>query len=245
MLNLLWLIPVLPLAGFAVCGLFGRRYLSKRAVSLIACGTVLLSFLLSVGAVLQLGNLDAVPSIPDRLEVDREAKRVTLTVAEWVLGGTSTTGAAMRMPWGFTLDPLSAVMLLVVTGVGFLIHVYSVGYMAHEGGYYRYFAFLNLFMAMMLVLVLGSSFAVMFVGWEGVGLCSYLLIGFDFEKDFAADAGKKAFLVNRIGDMGFMLGMSWIFAAFGTLSISGVMGQVGSVSPAVATGIGLLLFVGA
>ena len=134
MLNLLWLIPVLPLAGFVINGLFGRRYLPKRAVSVIACGTVLLSFLLSVGVVWELGRLEGVPSIPDRLEVDREAKRVTLTVAEWVLGGTSATGAALTMPWGFTLDPLSAVMLLVVTGVGFLIHVYSVGYMAHEGG---------------------------------------------------------------------------------------------------------------
>ena len=147
-------------------------------MSVIACGTVLLSFLLSVGAVRELGRLDGVAPVPDRLEVDREAKRVTVTVAEWVLGGTSPDGASLRMPWGFALDPLSAVMLLVVTGVGFLIHVYSMGYMAHEGGYYRYFAYLNLFMAMMLMLVLGSNFLVMFVGWEGVGLCSYLLIGF-------------------------------------------------------------------
>jgi NADH-quinone oxidoreductase subunit L len=244
LLSVLWAIPLLPFLGFAVNGLLGRRYLSKGTVSAIACGTVLASFLLSAGAVMQLGHLEGA-SPGGGLEVDREAKRVTLTVGEWVAGGASPSGASFRVPWGFTLDPLSSVMLLVVTGVGFLIHVYSVGYMSHEGGYARYFAYLNLFMAMMLVLVLGSSFAVMFVGWEGVGLCSYLLIGFDYEKEFAADAGKKAFLVNRVGDMGFLLGMAWIFAAFGTLSFSGVMGQVGSVSPAVATGMGLLLFIGA
>jgi NADH-quinone oxidoreductase subunit L len=244
LLNLLWAIPLLPLAGFAVNGLLGRRYLSKGAVSAIACGTVLASFLLSAGAVWQLGHLEGVASGPG-LEVDREARRVTQTAAEWLSGGSLPGGETFSVPWGFTLDPLSAVMLLVVTGVGFLIHVYSVGYMSHEGGYYRYFSYLNLFMAMMLVLVLGSSFAVMFVGWEGVGLCSYLLIGFDFEKDAASDAGKKAFLVNRMGDMGFILGMAWIFGAFGTLSFAGVMGRVGSVSPAVATGMGLLLFVGA
>jgi NADH-quinone oxidoreductase subunit L len=244
MLNLLWLIPVLPFAGFAVNGLLGRRFLPRRAVSWIACGTVLLSFLLSVGAVFQLGHLESVPG-GGGLQVEGAAQRVTLTVGEWVTAGRSSTGAALRLPWSLALDPLSSVMLLVVTGVGFLIHVYSVGYMAHEEGYARYFAYLNLFMGMMLVLVLGSSFAVMFVGWEGVGLCSYLLIGFDYAKDAAADAGKKAFLVNRVGDMGFILAMAWMFAAFGTLEIAGVMGQVGSVSAAAATGMGLLLFVGA
>jgi NADH-quinone oxidoreductase subunit L len=244
-LGFLWLIPVLPLLGFATNGLLGRRALSKKAVSVIACGTVLASFLLSVGVVAQLGHLEGVSSVPGHLEVDREARRVTLTSGAWLEGGTSPTGASLSVPWGFTLDPLSAVMLLVVTGVGFLIHVYSVGYMSHEEGYYRYFSYLNLFMAMMLVLVLGSSFVVMFVGWEGVGLCSYLLIGFDFGKDFAADAGKKAFLVNRVGDAGFILGMAWIFASFGTLSFAGVMGRVESVTPAVAAGIGVLLFVGA
>jgi NADH-quinone oxidoreductase subunit L len=243
--NWLWLIPVLPLAGFAVNGLLGRRFLPKGAVSVLACTVVLLSFLLSAGVVWELGHLEGISPVPDRLEVDREAKRVTVTVATWLSGGASPTGASLRVPWSFTLDPLSGVMLLVVTGVGFLIHVYSVGYMGEEGGYSRYFAYLNLFMAMMLLLVLGSSFLVMFVGWEGVGLCSYLLIGFDYEKEIAADAGKKAFLVNRVGDMGFILAMAWIFSAFGTLEISGVMSRAGSVAPAVATGMGLLLFVGA
>jgi NADH-quinone oxidoreductase subunit L len=243
-LHLLWLIPVLPFAGFLACGLLGRRYLSKQAVSVIACSAVLLAFLLSVGAVLALGDLDSAVSSRG-LEVDAQAKRVTLTVASWVSGGSAPAGARFAIPWGFTLDPLSAVMLLVVTGVGFLIHVYSVGYMSHEAGYWRYFAYLNLFMAMMLTLVLGSSFPVMFVGWEGVGLCSYLLIGFDYKLDSAANAGKKAFLVNRVGDMGFMLAMAWIFASFGRLDFAGVMSHASEVTPAVAAGIGVLLFVGA
>src|SRR5436309_8375940 len=245
MLTLVWLIPLLPFAGFVVNGLLGRRILSKGAVSVLACGTVLLAFLLSLGLVLSLGHLDSVRPEPGRLEVEQEAHRVTLTVADWVLGGAAPDGSRLSIPWGFTLDPLSAVMLLVVTGVGFLIHVYSVGYMAHEEGYWRYFAYLNLFMAMMLILVLGSSFPVLFVGGGGVGLCSYLLIGFDYPKEGAAPAGKKAFLVNRGGDMGFILGMAWLFASFGTLSIAGVMGQVDQVTPGVAAEIGVLLFVGA
>jgi NADH-quinone oxidoreductase subunit L len=244
-LSLLYLIPLLPLAGFVINGLLGKRFLPKWAISAVACGTVLLAFLLSLDAVFSLNNLDSVASIPGHLEVDQAAKRVTLTAAQWLSAGAGANGAAFTIPWGFTLDPLSAVMLLVVTGVGFLIHVYSVGYMAHEEGYWRYFAYLNLFMSMMLTLVLGSSFPVMFVGWEGVGLCSYLLIGFDYHKDSAADAGKKAFLVNRIGDMAFVLAMSWIFTAFGTLGFAEVMSQVGRITPGVAAGIGILLFIGA
>ena len=245
MLSLLVLIPLLPLAGFVVNGLLGKRYLPKWAISAVACGTVLLAFLLSLGAVFSLNHLESVTASPGHLAVDAAGKRVTLTVAQWLVGGTGANGAAFNIPWGFSLDPLAAVMLLVVTGVGFLIHVYSVGYMAHEEGYWRYFAYLNLFMAMMLTLVLGSSFPVMFVGWEGVGLCSYLLIGFDYPKDSASDAGRKAFIVNRIGDMAFILAMAWIFASFGTLGFAEVMGQVGRITPGVAAGIGLLLFIGA
>ena len=244
-LNFLYLIPLLPLAGFVINGLLGKRYLPKRAISAVACGSVLLAFLLSLSAVYSLNHLDSITAVPGHLEVDQAAKRVTLTAAQWLSGGTAANGADFTIPWGFALDPLSAVLLLVVTGVGFLIHVYSVGYMSHEDGYWRYFAYLNLFMAMMLTLVLGSSFPVMFVGWEGVGLCSYLLIGFDYQKDFAADAGKKAFIVNRVGDMAFILAMGWIFASFGTLGFSEVMRQVGHVTPGVAAGIGLLLFIGA
>jgi NADH-quinone oxidoreductase subunit L len=245
MQNYLYLIPLLPLAGFVVNGLLGRRYLSKGVVGAVACGSVLVAFLLSLGAVFSLGGLDAMVSVPGHLEVDAAAHRVTLTVASWLSAGAGSDGSSLTVPWGFTLDPLSAVMLLVVTGVGFLIHVYSVGYMGHEEGYWRYFAYLNLFMAMMLTLVLGSSFPVMFVGWEGVGLCSYLLIGFDYEKDIAADAGKKAFLVNRVGDMAFILAMAWIFASFGSLSFASVMGRVEQIAPSTAAAIGLLLFIGA
>ncbi|HEU5181163.1 MAG TPA: NADH-quinone oxidoreductase subunit L [Candidatus Polarisedimenticolia bacterium] len=244
MLKALYLIPLLPLAGFVLNGLLGRR-LSKPVVGIIACGTVLVAFFLSLGAVMQLGHLESVTPIAGRLDVDQDAKRVTLTAAEWLHAGRGRQGAEFSIPWGFTLDPLSAVMLLVVTGVGFLIHVYSVGYMAHEEGYWRYFAYLNLFMAMMLTLVLGSSFPVMFVGWEGVGLCSYLLIGFDYPKDSAADAGKKAFLVNRVGDMGFVLAMAWIFASLGTLDFTSVMAQASHLTPVVAAAIGVLLFFGA
>src|ERR671931_376391 len=138
---------------------------------------------------------------------------------------------------GFDLavDRLSAVMLLVVTGVGTLIHIYAVGYMSHEGGYYRFFAYLNLFMFFMLTLVLGANFLILFVGWEGVGLCSYLLIGFYFLEKFAGDAGKKAFIVNRIGDFGFSLAMFLVFAHFGSLDFDKVFGAAKGMSPEAGT----------
>ena len=133
-------------------------------------------------------------------------------VATWITAGKFSA------PFGFHLDQLSMIMVLVVTGVGFLIHIYSVGYMSHEGGYYRFFAYLNLFMFFMLTLVLANNYLLMFVGWEGVGLASYLLIGFSFLKDSAADAGKKAFIVNRIGDFAFLIGMFLIIQHFGSLT---------------------------
>ena len=154
----------------------------------------------------------------------------------------------MVVDWSFTLDPLSAVMILVITGVGFLIHVYSLGYMHSDPAYWRYFTYLNLFMGMMLILVLGSSFLVLFVGWEGVGLCSYLLIGFWYTDVAKASAGMKAFLVNRIGDFGFMLGMLLIFLNFGSLNIQTVLAGVQGPflhQTALLTAIGLCLFVGA
>ena len=122
------------------------------------------------------------------------------------------------VPWGLMLDPLNCVMVLVVTGVGFLIHIYSTGYMAHEGGYYRFFGYLNLFMFSMLTLILANNMLVMFVGWEGVGLCSYLLIGFYFLRKSASDAGKKAFIVNRVGDTGFVLGLFLMLSTLGTIN---------------------------
>src|SRR5205823_13686835 len=147
----------------------------------------------------------------------------------------------------FQLDPLSVVMLMVVTWVGTLIHIYSVGYMGHEPGYARYFAYLNLFLAEMLVLILGSSYLLMFVGWEGVGLCSYLLIGFYYTTDYAPAAGKKAFVVNRIGDFGFLVAMFLMFAYFGSVDFGRVsqIAAAGGIAPWLLTAICLLLFLGA
>src|SRR5207249_4132695 len=175
MLRALWLVPLLPAAGFVINGLFGARFLSRRAVALLACGVVLLSFLLSVGAVAGLGA--GAPGAGPRFTQD---------LFEWMPMGPAADGGAFSVRWSYALDPLSAVMILVVTGVGFLIHVYAAGYMGPEppAAYARFFAYLNLFMAMMLTLVLGASLPVVFVGWEGVGLCSYLLIGFYYDRMF-------------------------------------------------------------
>jgi NADH-quinone oxidoreductase subunit L len=253
MIRLLWLIPLLPFAGFVVIGLFGARYLPRRAVALIACGTVLAALVVSIGAVAALGAPERLAGEPG-LRVDVEAHRVTQTVWRWMTLRAGEDGRAVGIDWAYALDPLSAVMILVVTGVGFLIHVYSIGYMAHDprAGFARFFAYMNLFMAMMLTLVLGASLPVVFVGWEGVGLCSYLLIGYYTERMFdettgmsCADAGRKAFITNRVGDMGFLLGMLLLFTATGTLEIQGILAQVGRLGPAVCTAAALLLFLGA
>ena len=183
----LWLIPILPLLGFLLNGLFGKR-LAKPVINAIAVGSVLLSFLWV------LKTLSGLGAFSGGLEETYKEHYYT-----WIQSGTLNIGV------DFAIDRLTAVMLMVVTGVGTLIHIYSVGYMAHEGGYYRFFAYLNLFMFFMLILVLGANFLLLFVGWEGVGLCSYLLIGFYFLEKFATDAGNKAFIVNRIGDFGFVL----------------------------------------
>src|SRR5256885_582184 len=185
---MLLLIPLLPLLGFLVNASFGRR-VSKAAAGAVACGAMVGSFAIAVLAVLRLVQLDA------------EARAIVERVFTWIASGDFRAELTLR------LDPLAAVMILVVTGVGSLIHIYSTAYMHEEthSEYARYFSYLNLFAAFMLVLVLGANFLVMFVGWEGVGLCSYLLIGFWFEKTSASDAGKKAFIVNRIGDWGFVL----------------------------------------
>ena len=263
MLTRLWLIPLLPLAGFVINGLLGTR-LSKRVVGLVACGAVLLAFLASATAVWQLtdgpGLAGLAAAAPAGVEVDVDARRVEVSLWEWLPAGLARDRDGrlfdLTVDWGYQLDPLAAVLLLVVTGVGFLIHVYSIGYMDHEPGFARFFSYLNLFMAMMLTLVLGSSLPVMFVGWEGVGLCSYLLIGFYTDRPFdersgltCADAGRKAFIVNRIGDFGFMLGMLLVLVTFGTLDLSTLTeraGTMGSALPAgLVTAIALLLFVGA
>jgi NADH-quinone oxidoreductase subunit L len=209
-LSHLYLIPLFPLITAALMFFLGRR-LPKSAVSFFCVGSVFVSFVHASGAVWQL------------LKADPEHRVYQQILFEWITPGlTPAHGGLVPFiaDWGYLLDPLSCVMILVVTGVGFLIHVYSIGYMAHEGGYYRFFGYLNLFMFSMLTLVLANNLLLLFVGWEGVGLCSYLLIGFYFLKKSAADAGKKAFIVNRIGDFGFILGIFLIATTFGTLRFS-------------------------
>ena len=219
MIDLFWLIPLVPLVGVVINGIFGRRIKSERVIALIACGTILTSFILSVGAVAGLAQLPA------------EERHVEIVLYDWIPSGIAhltddaleQESASFYVPFGFLLDPLSAVMILVVTGVGLLIHVYATGYMHGDPGYYRFFTYLNLFVFFMLILVLGNSYGLMFIGWEGVGLCSYLLIGYYISKRSAGDAGKKAFIVNRIGDLGMILGIFTIFFTFGSVEYSVVL----------------------
>src|ERR1700692_438831 len=251
----IWMIPLFPLAGAALMLCIGRR-LPNSAVNIVCVGSVFLSMCFAFGAIWQLIARPA----SERL--------VSFNLFDWVPAGAMHTNAGTFMnfnvPWGVLMDPLTAVMLLVVTGVGFLIHVYSTGYMSHEGGYYRFFGYLNLFMFSMLTLVLANNLLLLFVGWEGVGLCSYLLIGFYFLQKSAADAGQKAFIVNRIGDAGFLLGMLLVAATFGTVrftsqglgdpaAFSGILQSLASMvaqnqlayGASALTSIALLLFVGA
>jgi NADH-quinone oxidoreductase subunit L len=239
-LDHIWLIPMFPLVTAAVMLFYGRR-LSNQIVSWICSGSVFISFIFSVGAFFQ---IVAKPS----------AERVaTKILFEWIPAGTyhllDGRIATFIADWGFQIDPLSCVMVLVVTGVGFLIHIYSIGYMAHEGGYYRFFGYLNLFMFSMLMLVLANNLLLLFVGWEGVGTCSYLLIGFYFHKKSASDAGKKAFIVNRIGDAGFLLGIFLTSALLGTIRFVEIGPALASGGFAIGdpriTAIALLFFVGA
>jgi len=242
-MDLIWLIPVLPAAGAAMNGLVGVRWFSRATAAVIACSTMVAAFGVSLWTII--GLLSRPP--------DQRVHDVVL--ATWIPSmplQTSTGIGAFSVDWAFRLDPLAAVMVLVVTGVGLLIHVYATAYMQHEprGAYARFFCYLNLFCAFMLLLVLASNFVVMFVGWEGVGLCSYLLIGFWYEKKSAADAGKKAFITNRIGDWGFLLGVFQVFLIFGTLDFRAVSAAA-SAMPAETAGFGavsaacLLLFLGA
>ena len=224
----LWLIPTLPLAGAAINGFLGRRS-SKTAVTTIALAFPGLAFALALWIALGFSS-SAAPYVFD--------------LAHWIRSGS------FSVDFAFYLDQLSLVMLLVVTGVGFLIHVYSVGYMADDPSYYRFFTYLNLFMFFMLTLILANNYLLMFIGWEGVGLASYLLIGFWFQKDSAASAGKKAFIVNRIGDFGFLIGLFLIIQHFGSLNFTEVFNKVEPLQAETAgagllTAIGILLMVGA
>src|SRR3984957_9407137 len=239
-LDHIWLIPLFPAAGALLMFLFGRR-LKNALVSAVCVGSVAISFIFAVGAVM------ALVAMPEG------SRFVQVILFDWVPAGAMhmTNVALLRfdVPWGLMLDPLNAVMVLVVTGVGMLIHIYSVGYMGHEGGYYRFFGYLNLFMFSMLTLILANNMLLMFVGWEGVGLCSYLLIGFYFLKKSASDAGKKAFVVNRIGDAGFLLGLFLILGTLGTINFHEIGPAIAAghfpIGAPVMTAIALLLFVGA
>jgi len=233
MLEYLWIVPLLPLLGSALNGLFGAKWPNK-IVNILAIGSTGLSFLGAIEAVHEFFDYFAQKQQPFHREF-----------FTWIAAGNFRAGFDLQM------DQLTVVMVLVVTGVGWLIHIYATGYMAHEGGYYRFFSYLNLFMFFMLILVLAANYVLLFVGWEGVGLCSYLLVGFYFLRKSAADAGKKAFIVNRIGDFGFMLGTFLLFKTFGTLDFvqlfakadpwpADAMGHLGTLTIAC-----LLLFMGA
>src|ERR1700681_4142313 len=245
-LDYIWLVPLLPAFGAAIMFFFGRK-LQKATVSAVCVGAVALAFVFSSFAVWQYTEYAH----------DNPGKPFEKIVYTWL--GTDTshmnyvkrdgTPAAFHADAGFLLDPLSAIWLLFVTGVGTLIHIYATGYMAHEDGYYRFFGYLNLFMFSMLTLILANNYVLMFVGWEGVGLCSYLLIGFYFHRHSASTAANKAFIVNRIGDAGFILGaltLSWYLGSFrftdiNTLARSGHF----AIGDPVFTAAALLLFVGA
>ncbi len=232
-----YLIPVFPLIGVILNGLFGIKYFPKKLIHTIAVAGVGLSFIFSVISFLQIAN-SAEPYMIKNLFTWVPANLVNLS---------NSTAASFAIDFAFRFDPLTAVMTMVVTGVGLLIHIYSIGYMAHDASYARFFAYLNLFTFAMLILVLGANLAVMFIGWEGVGLCSYLLIGFWFNKDSAANAGKKAFITNRVGDFGFILGIGLLIYHLGTVDVAQISELIksGSITQETATIIALLLFVGA
>ena len=229
MIELVWLIPIFPFIGFLINGLFGRRF-SEKTIGWIGAGSVGASFVVAVSIFFEILKL-----APGNRSVEK-------IVYSWIWSGD------LNVPIGFLVDPLSLIMIMVVSGVGCIIHVYSIGYMHGELGFRRYFSYLNLFVFNMLILVSANNFLLMFVGWEGVGLCSYLLIGYYYEKKSASDAGKKAFIVNRIGDFGFLLGMFLIFTIFGTFNFTDVFGAAPeklTQGGAIVTLITILLFVGA
>ncbi len=226
MKELIWLVPLLPLVGFLLISL-GKSYFSKSLAGIIASAMVFGSFVISLGVFFDVLNGDGKPT--------------TVTLFEWI------ATADFHVNIAFLLDSLTSIMLLIITGVGFLIHLYSMGYMHDDEGYAKFFSYLNLFVFFMLLLVLGDNYLVMFAGWEGVGLASYLLIGFWFKNQPYNDAAKKAFIVNRIGDLGFILGIFLIYTTFGTIQYSGVFGGALNFTendPTIVA-ITLLLFVGA
>lgn len=226
MINLVWLVPLLPLLGFVINGL-GRNTFSKSVIGFIGSSVILISFAISLGIFFELSSA--------------ADKSHTILLFDWINAGK------LSIPLSFLVDPLSSIMLLIVTGVGFLIHIYSAGYMHSDEGFGKFFSYLNLFIFFMLLLVLGSNYIVMFIGWEGVGLCSYLLIGFWYTNSSYASAAKKAFVMNRIGDLGFLLGVFFLFTTFGSVEFAKIFPQAANMLPGNNTIalIALLLFIGA
>ncbi len=231
MVDYFYLIFLFPLAGFIINSLFGKRIKSEKFIGYFSSLLIFLSFIISILALLEL------------LKLPEESRKITVTYFNWIKAGIFNINIS------FLIDPLSVVMMLVVTGVGFLIHIYSIGYMHNDENYGLFFAYMNLFIFAMLILVLSESFLLLFLGWEGVGLCSYLLIGFWYEKKFTGDAAKKAFIVNRIGDFGFIIAMLLIFANFRSLSITNFNNTLLSFGVTfdapIYTSIALLLLLGA
>jgi NADH-quinone oxidoreductase subunit L len=223
MIQFAWLVPLLPLLGFLILS-WGGKKLSKGIVPIIGAGSILASFAIALLIFFQLGD-----------------EPVQVKVFEWFAAGK------LNVDFAFMIDQLSVVFLLIITGIGFLIHVYSAGYMHDDEGFTRFFSYLNLFVFFMLLLVMGNNFLIMFVGWEGVGLCSYLLIGFWYKNNEYNNAAKKAFIMNRIGDLGFLLGILMIYVTFGTLDYTKVfeMVKANAANKDMLNVIGLLLFIGA
>ncbi len=224
MIALIWLVPLLPLLGFVINGL-GRNVLSKTLSAGIGSAVIIIPFIISLGVFMQFSGNNP----------------VIVHLFDWVKVGN------LSIPFAFQIDQLSILMLLIITGIGSLIHIYSAGYMAYDAGFNKFFAYLNLFIFFMLLLVLGENYVIMFIGWEGVGLCSYLLIGFWFTNSAYADAAKKAFIINRIGDLGFLIGVFLIFATFGSLSFGTVFPLAAGYESGNSTIIliTILLFIGA
>jgi NADH-quinone oxidoreductase subunit L len=224
MIKLVALIPLFPLIGFIINGFFGKK-ISKGLSGGIASLSIFAAFIVSVLVFIELQG--------------SSQKEYVVNVFSWINSGT------LKIPFEFLVDPLSTVFLLIITGIGFLIHVYSIGYMHEDEGFARFFTYLNLFVFFMLLLVLGNNYLITFVGWEGVGLCSYLLIGFWFKNTAYNNAAKKAFIMNRIGDLGFLLGIILIFVTYGSISYSEIFDRAGTAGIPTVTAIALLLFIGA
>ncbi|MBI3233753.1 MAG: hypothetical protein HYZ42_06885 [Bacteroidetes bacterium] len=216
------LIPLLPLIGFAINGLLGKN-ISKSLVGMIGSGAVLASFILSIMAFSQVLNTGAFQSY----------------AFNWITVGS------LKVDIAFQVDQLSAMMMLIITGIGFLIHIYSIGYMHEDSGFYKFFAYLNLFIFSMLLLVMGNNYILLFFGWEGVGLCSYLLIGFWYENKEFGKAARKAFIMNRIGDLGLLLGIFLLFQNFGSVNFNEVFSNAAGAGGTTVTIICILLFIGA